>query len=55
MSKNKMTSEKILKVEQLKKQIFEMKLEKSVSGTFNQAKANLLKKEIAKIVAGHSA
>ena len=55
MSKHKLTSVSKLKVEQLKKQLFEMKLEKSVSGTFNQAKANLLKKEIAKIVAGHSA
>ncbi|MDH4466930.1 MAG: hypothetical protein QE271_02625 [Bacteriovoracaceae bacterium] len=55
MKENIQTTASKLKVEKLKKQIFEMKLEKSVSGTFNQAKANLLKKEIAKIVAGHSA
>jgi ribosomal protein L29 len=51
MAKKILSNEKKQKVEQLRKQIFEMKLEKSVSGSYNQAKANLLKKEIAKLIA----
>ncbi len=52
MNKYNLSPEKKTKVEQLKIQIFQMKLEKSVSGTYNQAKARLLKKEIAKLIAG---
>jgi len=52
MGKKILAIDKRIKIEELRKQIFEMKLEKSVSGSFNQAKANLLKKEIAKLIAG---
>ncbi len=39
------------KVETLRKQLFDLRLQKSVSGSFNQSKAKLLKREIVKILA----
>ena len=50
MANQKISTEVALKVNQLRKQIFEMKLEKAVSGNYNNSKAKALRKEIIKLI-----